>query len=239
MPATSEPPTEERNELLRSLPADVYAAVAPKLESLQMQSREVLVRPNSAIDALYFPRTCVISHVVLLAREHMVEAATAGREGFVGVPVVHGVGSTNIKSLVQIEGELARLPVPSFRELQANDGILTATLLRYAQGLHEQTAQSVACNRRHSLEERCARWLLMTHDRVNGDTFVLTQEYLAAMLGVRRAGVSEAAGRLQREGLIRYSRGRLTVVNRGGLETASCECYAVIRDRYRQVLVTA
>jgi CRP-like cAMP-binding protein len=121
-------------------------------------------------------------------------------------------------------------------QLRGGDGALFPLMLRYAQALQEQTAQSVACNRHHAIEERCARWLLMTHDRVGADQFPLTQEFLAFMLGVRRASVTVAAGMLQQAGLIRYSRGRIAVLDRAGLEAASCECYRVVQQRYEQLL---
>ena len=226
----------ERNQLLRALPAGLYARLLPHLESSMLPSRHVLWKADAPIRSVYFPRTCVLSHLVTLTAEAPVEAATVGREGFAGVPVLLGADSTSTETIVQVPGELARLPVAALRQVQARDGALTALLLRYAQALYEQTAQSVACNSRHCVEERCARWLLMTHDRVGGDAFDLTQEFLAAMLGVRRSGVTVAAGMLQRAGFIRYNRGRVAVIDRAGLEAASCECYGVVRRKYDSLL---
>jgi CRP-like cAMP-binding protein len=234
------PPTAEqgaeRNNLLKALPAGVYARLLPHLESAEVQSKHVLWKPNAPIRSVYFPRSCVLSHLVLLAAESPVEAATVGREGFAGVPVLLGADSTSTETLVQVAGELVRLPVTALREVQAHDGALTALLLRYAQALYEQTAQSVACNRRHSLEERCSRWLLMTRDRIGTDVFALTQEFLAAMLGVRRASVTLAAGMLQQAGLITYCRGRITILDPERLEEASCECYGVVKQKYEHLL---
>ena len=228
----------ERNELLKALPAGVYERLLPHLEFAEVPSKHVLWKPDAPIRSVYFPRTCVLSHLVPLASEDPVEAATVGREGFAGVPVLLGADSTSTETLVQVAGGLVRLPVAALREVQAHDGALTALLLRYAQALYEQTAQSVACNRRHSLEERCARWLLMTRDRVGFDSFALTQEFLAAMLGVRRASVTVVAGMLQQAGLITYHRGRITIVDPERLEQASCECYGVVKQKYQHLLGT-
>jgi CRP-like cAMP-binding protein len=216
----------------------VYERLLPHLEFAEVPSKHVLWKPDAPIRSVYFPRSCVLSHLVPLASEDPVEAATVGREGFAGVPVLLGADSTSTETLVQVAGGLVRLPVAALREVQAHDGALTALLLRYAQALYEQTAQSVACNRRHSLEERCARWLLMTRDRVGSDSFALTQEFLAAMLGVRRASVTVVAGMLQQAGLITYHRGRITIVDPERLEQASCECYGVVKQKYQHLLGT-
>ena len=229
----------EQNQILRALPIALYERLLPHLEAKDLPSRHVLWKAHAPIKTVYFPRTCVVSHLVHLNGSVMVEAATVGREGFVGVPLLLGAESTSTETLVQVPGEIAYLPVSALRDVQKSDGNLTSLLLRYAQALYEQTAQSVACNIRHTLEERCARWLLMTHDRVGGDTFELTQDYLAAMLGVRRAGVTVAAGMLQRAGFIRYSRGNITVVDRTGLEASACECYVAVKQKYGALLGTS
>jgi CRP-like cAMP-binding protein len=234
----------EQNALLRALPADEYARLLPQLEPVELGHAQVLWRAGAPIHSVYFPRTMVGSLLPPLEGEKPVEAATVGREGFIGCPVVLGARATNVEAIAQIPGTAARLDAARLVEwLQAPDAVssmLFPLLLRYAQALQEQTAQSVACNRRHGIDERCARWLLMTHDRVGADqgvdTFPLTQEFLAFMLGVRRASVTVAAGMLQHAGLIKYSRGRITVRDRAGLEAASCECYAVVKRRYGQLL---
>jgi CRP-like cAMP-binding protein len=222
----------EQNQILRALPFELYQRLLPQLEVKELPSKYVLWKPHQPIKTVYFPRSCVVSHLVHLNGSVMVEAATVGREGFVGVPLLLGAESTSTETLIQVPGEIAYMSVADLRAVQENDGSLTSLLLRYAQALYEQTAQSVACNIRHTLEERCARWLLMTHDRVGRDTFELTQDYLAAMLGVRRAGVTVAAGMLQRAGFIRYKRGNITVVDRSGLEASACECYEAVRQKY-------
>lgn len=156
------------------------------------------------------------------------EVTTIGKEGMVGVPVFLETDRTPLAAFAQIAGEAMRMKAQQLRAEIKRDGPVVKRLLRYTQGLMVQIAQSGACNQLHSPRQRCARWLLMTHDRVGRDEFNLTQEFLCQMLGVRRATVSEIASSLQQAGVIRYSRGRITIVNRRGLEAASCECYAVI-----------
>jgi CRP-like cAMP-binding protein len=237
MQAHEHPASVEENRLLRSLPADQYAEILPYLEPVELSSRQVIWQPDTTIHSLYFPRTCVLSLLTPLADESPVEAATVGREGMAGTPVVLGVRVTHVQAIAQVPGRAARMDAERFStQLRQKDGVLFPLLLRYAQALHEQTAQSVACNRRHAIEERCARWLLMTADRVGTDQFPLTQEFLAFMLGVRRASVTVAAGMLQRAGLIEYNRGKVTVLDHARLEAASCECYDVVTRRYEKLL---
>ena len=227
----------ERNRLLAALPADEYARLLPHLEPVELSQRQVLWQSEAPIRAVYFPRNCVASLLTPLEHEQPVEAATVGSEGMAGTSVVLGVGTTRFQAIAQIPGAAARLDADRLVEwLRNSDGALLPLMLRYAQALQEQTAQSVACNRRHGIDERCARWLLMTHDRVGTDQFPLTHEFLAFMLGVRRASVTVAAGMLQQAGLIRYHRGAITVLDRERLEDASCECYGVIRRKYEQLL---
>jgi CRP-like cAMP-binding protein len=232
-----DPRAAEENRLLRALPADQYGRLLPYLEPVELGNGHMLWQSNSTIHSVYFPRTCVVSLLTPLLNEQPVEAATVGREGVVGTPVVLGARTTSAQALVQVPGTAARMDAERFAGgLRRDDGALFPLLLRYAQALQEQTAQSVACNRRHAIDERCARWLLMTQDRVGQQQFALTQEFLAFMLGVRRASVTVAASTLQRAGLIRYSRGRIAVLDREGLEAASCECYRIVRQKYEQLL---
>lgn len=164
------------------------------------------------------------------------EVATVGREGVVGLPVFLGTDSTAGTALSQIPGTASRITADDFRQLAHPGTVLHDLLHRYIQALMVLMAQNGACNRRHPIEQRCARWLCMTHDRVTGDTFPLTQEFLGQMLGVRRAGVSEVEGRLQADGLIRYSRGHIEIVDRPGLQARACGCYAIIRDAFDRML---
>jgi CRP-like cAMP-binding protein len=227
---------QERNRLLRSLSPEAYATLLPHLEPVEIAAGQVLWSPDGPIRSVYFPRSTVCSLLTPLSDEAPVESATVGFEGMVGVPVVLGVMTTHTKALGQIAGAAARVDTQRFRDwLNTADGAL-ALFLRYAQVLLEQTAQSVACNRKHEMDERCARWLLATRDRVGGESFMLTHQFLAAMLGVRRASVTVAAGMLQQAGLIRYSRGRVTVLDGERLEDASCECYRVVRAQHERLL---
>ena len=226
----------ERNRLLRSLAPSVYALVMEELEPLELARKQMLWPSGSPIRSVYFPRTAVVSLIVPSSDDRPVEAATTGNEGFVGVSVALGVASTTIVALVQVAGVALRMPAAAFRRFMNEDSRFRFAVLAYTHALMEQAAQSVVCNRRHELSERCARWLLLTHDRVGEGAFTLTQDFLAIMLGVRRASVTVAAGMLQRAGFIRYSRGRLEVLDREGLEAASCECYRIIVDSYARSL---
>lgn len=235
MPATTEPVSLITNRLLQSLPDDSRARLESDIVIEEIPSKKVLYAPGATIDSVYFPLSGVVS-IVVVGEAGIVEAATVGREGLVGLPVVLGAESTSAKVMGQISGKSARVRADVFRAAMDADATLRRLVLRYAQALIEQTSQSVACNRLHSLEERCARWLLETHERVGANTFELTQEFLSQMLGVRRASVTVAAGMLQKAGFIRYTRGRITVLDRRGLEEASCECFAVVRERFIQLL---
>lgn len=225
----------ERNLLLRALPPASYRRCQPHLESLHLEAHEVLWEPDAPIEWVYFPRTLVASLLVPVEQELPVEAATVGREGMVGVPVALGADSTSVRAIVQVEGDAARIASSAFRHVLDGDHALLRRTLLYAHALQQQTAQSVACNARHALEERCARWLLTTHDRVGRDEFTLLQVFLASMLGVHRPRVTVAAGMLQRAGFISYHRGKITIVDRAGLEAASCECYEVTARTFSEL----
>lgn len=166
----------------------------------------------------------------------LIEVATVGNEGMVGIPLFLGAEVTPGTSFSQVPGDALRMPADAFRKAIANDGPFTKILHRYTQALMVQISQGTACNRAHSLEERCARWLLLCHDRVGADEFMLTQEFLSQMLGVRRASVNLVAATFQEAGFIEYRRGRIRILNRRGLESASCQCYAVIREEYDRML---
>jgi CRP-like cAMP-binding protein len=221
---------DEANLLLRSLPARSYRRLVPLLTEVELEGSDVLWQPDEALQWVWFPRSFVASLLVVLDAAPPVEAATVGREGIIGMSVVLGAAHASGRAIAQVRGVGARMSAHALRKALAADDELRGALLLYGNTLQRQIAQSVACNTRHTLEQRCARWLLATHDRVGRDEFVLRQAFLAAMLGVHRPRVTVAASRLQREGLIRYSRGKLAIVDRAGLEAASCECYAVVRD---------
>jgi CRP-like cAMP-binding protein len=228
------PPGE--NRLLAILPREALARLQPYLEPVALTFRERLHAPNEPISQVYFPCSAVISLVLPLDGGAVIEVATVGNEGMLGLPAFLGAGSVPDEAFCQIPGQALRLGAQILRQETAGGGPLHDVLLRYTQGLMNQIAQSAACNRAHSIDERCARWLLMTHDRAGSDRFPLTQEFLAQMLGVRRAGVSAAASILQRAGFIRYSRGMMRIIDRSGLESAACGCYRTVREEFERLL---
>jgi CRP-like cAMP-binding protein len=185
---------------------------------------------------VYFPHRGVISMLTVMPDGSAVESATVGPEGMAGIPVFLGAEQMASNAFVQVPGEAARIEAGAFRRVIADSPALHRLLLRYTLALMNQMMQSAACNRTHAVEERCARWLLMTQDRVHGDTFPLTQEFLAQMLGVRRPTVSIAAGMLAKAGLISYVRGEMMILDRQALETASCECYRIIADEFEMLI---
>ena len=227
---------DERNALLRDLDAADYHALAQHADDVPISPGEVLVEPDERPTHVYFPQSGVISIVAVFSGGASVEVGTVGREGFAGIAVFLGTVTTPYRVLVQIEGTARRVPVDAFEALLLESPGLERTIRHYVDAYLLQVSQNAACNRMHDLAARAARWLLMTHDRVGNDTFALTHEFLAIMLGVRRAGVSEAAAELQRKGAIRYSRGRVTIVDRSILEGQSCECYRVVRTRFDVML---
>lgn len=200
--------------------------------TVDLDTREPLYGAGESIENVYFPLDAVVSVVADMADGSVVEVATVGREGMVGVGVLLRAPESENRVLVQIGGRALRLPAEDLLELADQYEQLDRLLHRYVQALMAQMARAAACSRTHPIDERAARWLLMTHDRVAQDDFLLTQDFLAEMLGVARPRASTAAAALQREGLIRYSRGRITLTDRGGLEEASCECYRIVADAY-------
>lgn len=224
------------NRLLAVLPGEVYERIARDLEQVSLVIRQALYLPNEPIPFVYFPCSGVMSLVTVLDDGTVVEVATVGNEGMVGVPVLLGTERIPGQAFTQIPGEALRIETEAFRLAVRQNGALLDLLHRYTQALFNQVAQTAACNRGHVVEQRCARWLLQTHDRVGSDHFLLTQEFLSQMLGARRASVGSVASRLQSAGLIRYSRGRITILDRAGLETLSCGCYRVIKREFDRLL---
>lgn len=197
--------------------------------------RMVLFEPGGAVNSVYFPTDGVVSLVTPLHTGAIVEVATIGNEGVVGVPVVQPLTSFAVRAITQVAGHALQMEASVFSEWVANSRPFQSLIDRYTQALFGQIAQAAACNRLHSSEERLSRWLLMSRDRVGSDQFMITQEFLAQMLGARRSTVSVSAGILQRAGLIRYARGHVTIVDRTGLEAVACECYAVIKAELDRV----
>jgi CRP-like cAMP-binding protein len=203
------------------------------LEPIALRMRETLQEAGEPADYVYFPTSGIISVLTVLESGMMIEFATVGREGTTGVPLFLGLVDSNMALISQVPGQALRMRAVDFvREIGRNP-LLAAVLTRYSGLMLALVAQSAACNRAHHVDARCARWLLMTHDQAGGDTFPITQEFLAQMLGVSRPSVALSAAELQRAGLISYHRGHMEIVDRAALELAACECYAVIRDRFR------
>jgi len=225
-----------RNRLLAALPPDDFAALAPDLQPVELDFRQVLHRPDRPIEAAYFVESGMVSMLAPLEEGQTVEVGLIGSEGLVGLPVVLGADSATTEALVQMQGDALRVPAPELRDAFEASAALRAVVLRYAQAHHAQVAQTAACNGQHAVVERFARWMLMAHDRAGADEFPMTQEFVAMMLGVRRAGISVAAGILQKAGVIRYGYGRVAVLDRAGLEGASCECYGTVRRQYERLL---
>jgi CRP-like cAMP-binding protein len=225
-----------QNRLLRALAASDYALVEPQLQRVALIAGETISRAHARPRHVYFPETAVLSLVIVMRDGDTVEAATVGNEGIAGVSAFLGEGTMNSRCIAQIAGDAQRLPASALSDAVAGSPALDLLLRRYAQAFLNQLAQSVACNRLHSIDQRCARWLLMTHDRVGGgDNFDLTQEFLSYMLGVRREGVSAASSALQHRGIIRYRRGHISVLDRSALERASCECYGETRSDFARL----
>jgi CRP-like cAMP-binding protein len=228
-----------RNHLLAKLPREELEVVSPDLESIQLPFKHELHAPFEPIEHVYFVTRGVASLVNEPDTGEIVEFATVGFEGMVGFPVVLGARSVPSRALMQIPGEALRMKAADLERALPRAPMLHKMLLRYTMALLNQIAQGTSCNRLHEVQERCARWLLQTHDRVEGDSFPLTHEFLSQMLGVHRPTVSVAAAMLQKAGLIDYTRGQMTIVDRERLEAASCSCYRLITDEYDRLLEEA
>ena len=227
----------EQNRLLRALSPAMRQRLLPLLEPYPLTLRDILIEHDVPIPWVYFPLDGVVSLISTLHDGTKVEVATIGKEGMGGLPLFLRATSIPFTTFVQVAGEALRMRAAAFAALldEVNSDF-SQLLYLYTQALFNQLGQHVVCNRLHPIEQRCARWLLMTQDRMGHDEFQLTHEFLAQMLGVRRASVTEVAGRLQKAGLIRYRRGVIQVRDRTGLEAASCECYGVIKQQYDRLL---
>jgi CRP-like cAMP-binding protein len=226
------------NRILTALPALERQELFGLVRNVTLPVKTVLFEPGTPIQALYFPTDGVISLVTPLQDGAIVEVATIGNEGIVGVPVVP-LGGLAVRAISQVAGHSLRMDAIAFLTLFERSSAFQSLVDKYTQALFGQISQAAACNRLHSSEERLSRWLLMSHDRVGSDQFMITQEFLGQMLGARRSTVSVSAGILQRAGLIRYVRGHVTIVDRAGLEAVSCECYSVIRSELERVVSPA
>jgi CRP-like cAMP-binding protein len=223
------------NRLLVALPKDEYNRLLPQLERVSLPLRDILYEANGPIAHVYFPLSGVVS-LVIMDGGFTLEVGIIGNEGMVGTPIFLGADQSPTKAIVQIPGEALRLEVKVFQKEMRRDGPLYGLVLLYTQAMINQISQSIVCNHRHSVKKRMCRWLVMSHNRVGADEFLLTHEFLAQMLGVCRPTVTAVAGNLQKAGLISYHRGRITVLDRKGLEAASCECYEVIAKELDRLL---
>ena len=226
-PALRASPT---NRLLAALPAKEYQRLLPELEPVTMAFAEIIYAPGDTIRHVYFPNNSIVS--LLAAEEHhaSLEVGMIGNEGMTGIAVFMEVRTSRTLALVQGAGTAMRMTSATLRKESTQVSTFHRLLHRYAHSLLTQMSLSSACNRFHSLDARLARWLLMTHDRIGTDEFRLTQDFMSNMLGVRREGVTKAAGDLQKKKLIKYSRGHIEILDRPGLEKASCTCYGIIRE---------
>ena len=226
----------EHNKLLKALPSEEYGWLRPHFEPVELTLKMVLAEPGEPFRHVYFIESGVVS-VVNTVGEGTVEVGTIGNEGMAGLSVFLDADAATSKTFVQVPGHAKRINAEIFATQADERRGLRQILHRYTHAFLTQVAQTASCNRMHEVQERCARWLLMTHDRVEGsDSFPLTHEFLSFMLGVRRAGVTVAAGALQKAGLIRYTRGKITVLDRQGLEEASCECYGIVRAHFQRLI---
>lgn len=224
------------NALLSRLPQEEFSRISERAQTVESAVRECVQPADEPIGQVYFPLTSVFSMVAgEHHRENVIEVATIGREGMIGLPLFLGSVSSPLSVFCQIPGPSARLSATDLRRVLGDDGTLHRVLNRFTQATMVQIAQNVFCNAMHSAEQRASRWLLTTQDRVVGQEFPLTQEFLARMLGVRRPTVSEIAGRLQDRGLIRYRRGVVTITDQAGLERLACQCYEVVRAAFEDL----
>ena len=229
-------PELPQNQLLAVLPQDVWQRLAPQMEPVDMPLGQVLCESGSTLKHVYFPVTSIVSLLYVMENGASAEIAVVGNEGIVGISLFMGGDSMPSRVVVQSAGRGLRLKAQLLKEEFNLGGPVMHVLLRYTQALITQMAQTAVCNRHHALEQQLCRWLLLSLDRLTSNELLMTQELIANMLGVRREGVTEAALKLQKLGLISYARGRILVLDRAGLEARTCECYAVVKKEYDRLL---
>jgi CRP-like cAMP-binding protein len=230
------PHSPKQNHLLAALPAGDYARLLPELELIPMPLGWAVYESGGKLNYLYFPTTSIVSLLYVMESGASAEIAITGNDGLVGISLFMGGESTPSRAVVQSAGYGYRLKAAVLKKEFDQGGTLQHLALRYTQALITQMAQTAVCNRHHSVEQQLCRWLLLSLDRLPSNELVMTQELIANMLGVRREGVTEGARKLQKSGLIRYTRGHITVLDRAGLEARSCECYAVVKKEYDRLL---
>ena len=225
-----------QNHLLAALPPSDYERLASHLELIPMRLGDVLYEPGVRLRHVYFPTTSIVSLLYVMENGTSAEIAIIGNEGILGISLFMGGETTPSRAVVQSAGHAFRLKAQRLKDEFGRFGPMLQLLLRYTQALITQMSQTAVCNRHHSVDQQLCRWLLLSLDRLASNELAMTQELIANMLGVRREGVTEAAGKLQDAGLIRYRRGRITVLDRPGLEARSCECYQVVKTEFDRLL---
>ncbi len=230
------PNTPRQNHLLAALPEEEYVFIYPHLEEVAMPLGEVIYESGGELRYVYFPTTCIISLLYVMENGASAEIAVVGNEGIIGIALFMGGGTMPNRAVVQSAGRAYRLRGGLIQKEFNQNGPMMRLLLRYTQALITQMAQTAVCNRHHSIDQQLCRWLLLSLDRLPSNKLTMTQELIANMLGVRREGVTEAAGKLQQAGLINYSRGQITVLDRAGLEERVCECYQVVKTETDRLL---
>ncbi|HVG33988.1 MAG TPA: Crp/Fnr family transcriptional regulator [Pyrinomonadaceae bacterium] len=237
MSNNSRPPIQ--NQLLAALPANVYKHLIPHLEEVPLPFMEVLYESGQRITHVYFPNDGLISLLVIMGDETHREIGLIGNEGMLGIPVLLGMNATPARALIQMPGSAMRMKAQALRDELKRGGALQSILQRYTHALFTQVSQSAACLSSHDVNKRLSRWLVMTHDRAPGDEFAMKHEFMAMMLGVTRSVVTRAAGSLQNQKMISYTRGRVTILDRRRLEAIACECYEVVKEEYERSAYTS
>lgn len=225
-----------QNHLLAALPAEDLGRLSGHLELTPMRLGDMLCEPGVQLQHAYFPTTSIVSLHYVMESGASAEAAGVGNEGMLGVSLFMGGNTTTSSAVVQTAGHAYRIKRQVLKQEFDQAGLLQRLLLRYTQALMTQMSQTAVCNRHHTIEQQLCRWLLLTLDRSPGNELIMTQELVASILGVRREGITEAAGKLQHAGLISYRRGHISVLNRAGLEHSTCECYAVVKNEFARLL---
>jgi len=226
----------QMNHLLGALPADEFARLQPDLKAVSLELGEVIYESGEQLENIYFPTTAIISLLYIMENGSTAEIGMAGNDGLVGIALFMGGTTTPNRAVVQSAGNAFRLSSKALQFEFGAGGVFQKILLRYTQSLMTQISQTAVCNRLHSVEQQLCRWLLINHDLLQTNQLVMTHDLIANMLGVRREGVSVAASRLQKAGLIKYVRGTITMLDRDKLEAAACECYRVVKDEYDRLL---
>jgi len=230
-------PDPHQNHLLAALPEAEFSRLLPRLELVHLPLGKAVYESGRPFTNVYFPITAIVSLLYVLESGASAEIAVVGNEGIVGIALFMGGESMPNRAIVQSEGDAYRLDGQALKQEFGRSGAFQHLLMRYTLALFSQMAQTAVCNRHHSVDQQLCRWLLLSHDRLSGnDELAMTQELIADMLGVRREGVTEAAGKLQAAGLIHYSRGKITIIDRPGLEARVCECYNVVRKEFKRLL---